>query len=193
MGRRFLACRRFRRGKSRCAIADEAERKGAELVESRVNQQAELRSMRYEERVKFRNELREILRVHGNHSRDEIDRLAKRHGFDASDELMSRANSIWLHGRMSPPAKVRLIRSLGVPESLILDFLSDNLHGRVKSRGGPRNEDEVRVRAARQLLSFELPPPPEGPQPVPSRGPVSNRPPAKASVAPATRGNPPGS
>jgi hypothetical protein len=40
---------------------------------------------------------------------------------------------------------------------VILDFLSDDLHPQVKKRNGPRNESEVRVRAALQLLHYDFP------------------------------------
>ena len=58
---------------------------------------------------------------------------------------------------MTLRSKVRLIRSLELPETVILNFLSDELYFLLRSRNGPRNENEVRVRAARQLLGFELP------------------------------------
>ncbi len=51
-----------------------------------------------------------------------------------------------------------MIRALDLPETVILDFLSDDFHAQVRTRNGPRNENEVRIRAAHRLLQLELPP-----------------------------------
>jgi hypothetical protein len=174
------------------AIADEAAKKQAEILESRINRQVESRSLRYEERVKFRQELREILRVHGNDAGDEIDRLSRRFGYEATSEVYARADRIWRFGKgMTQLEKVKMIRSLDLPESVILDFLSDNQAVKLKTRGGPRNQKEVRIRAARQYLALELPPLSESPVLVPSGGPMSNVPRPKASAAPVARDGPP--
>jgi hypothetical protein len=156
------------------AIAEEAARKQTEIADSRLDRKAEVEALRAEDRVKFRNELREVLRVHGNKAGDEIDRLARRYGYEASSTAYDKALQIWKFGRMSQQAKVRLIRSLDLPESVILDFLSDNQHGRVRTRAGPRNENEVRVRAARQLLAYELPSQPAAARPAPSSRPATD-------------------
>ncbi len=52
--------------------------------------------------------------------------------------------------------RVSQIRSLDLPEAVILDLMSDNLYARMHARGGPRDGNDVRVRAARLLLSCEL-------------------------------------
>ena len=85
----------------------------------------------------------------------EIDKLAKRSTFDVDPLKYEQAVKTWRYKSGSLLAKVRLIRSLDLPETVILDFLSDDQHALLRSRKGPRNENEVRVRAALQLLNFE--------------------------------------
>jgi len=138
-------------------FAEEAAKNDAEIRAREENREAELHARRSEERVKFHEELREILRAHGNEGGAEIDKVAKRYGFDGGREKYEHARRAWMFGQMTRSAKVRLIRSLDLPEAVILDFLSDDLYSKVRSPNGPRNKDEVRVRAARQLLAFPLP------------------------------------
>ena len=69
----------------------------------------------------------------------------------------AKAHQAWRFSRgLTQPAKVKYIRELELPEVVILDFLSDDLHPQVKKRDGPRNESEVRVRAASQLLQLPV-------------------------------------
>ncbi len=132
-------------------FAEEGARKQEELA-ARGGQ---LRALRYEERVKFREELREILRTGGKEAASEIDILSNRYGFDVDRLKYDQAIKIWL-ARRSPASKVRLIRSLDLPEKLIFDLLYHDLHKGIRSTKGPRDDNEARVRAAQQLLSFEL-------------------------------------
>jgi hypothetical protein len=126
-----------------------------EMQEQKV---AELRSFRYQERVKFRDELRAVLQQHGREAGPEINRLAQRSSYDTDPERLTQALHIWRVSRTSQPAKAKMIRALDLPETVILDFLSDDFHTQVRTRNGPRNENEVRIRAAQQLLRLELPP-----------------------------------
>jgi hypothetical protein len=58
---------------------------------------------------------------------------------------------------MSREDKVRMLRFRGIPEPGILDFLANEIHHyMINSRNGPRTSDEVRIDAAKQLLSFRL-------------------------------------
>ena len=75
------------------------------------------------------------------------------------------ASKTWFFSRMSRQAKVRLIRSLDLPESVLLDFLSVELQRLIGARNGPRDRNDVRVRAAKLLLSYELPAPDSAPAP----------------------------
>ncbi len=138
-------------------IAEESTRKEIDLAEERAGRAAGIRAMRYEDRVKFHQELREILETHGKDSGKEIDKLARRFGRDYNGAAYARARTLWRSARMTQRAKVNAVRSLDIPEPAILDFMSDNLYGRIRMPGGPRNENEVRIRAAQLLLSYELP------------------------------------
>jgi len=135
-------------------FAEEAAKNDAELLARDETRQAEIRARRNDERVKFHQELREILRIHGNDGGPEIDKLAKRTGFDVDARKYDHARQAWINGRMALHAKVRMIRSLELPETVILDFLSDDLDTLRRTPKGPRNANEVRVFAARQLLRF---------------------------------------
>jgi len=53
--------------------------------------------------------------------------------------------------------KVRLTRVIDLPEAAILTFLSDEIDRQLGTRDGPRNRNEVRIRAAKKLMEFELP------------------------------------
>jgi hypothetical protein len=139
------------------SIAQEAAKKQAEMAAQEDARDSETRARRYEERVKFREELREILRSYGNEAGPEIDKLASRYGYDIDSKKFKLAKEGWKFGRSSVQSKVRLVRSLDLPETVILNFLSDELHLQVRSRNGPRDENEVRIKAAQKLLGYELP------------------------------------
>ena len=49
-----------------------------------------------------------------------------------------------------------MLRLHGVPEAGILDFLANEIHHMVNSRNGPRDSNDVRIDAAKQLLSIKL-------------------------------------
>ncbi|MFI5457175.1 MAG: hypothetical protein ACHRXM_17150 [Isosphaerales bacterium] len=138
-------------------IKEEAAKKEADLVAREQNREADLRARRYEERAKFREELREVLRLHGSEAGPEIDKLSRRYGFDANAEKYDLAERTWRTAKMNVPSKVKRLRSLEVPEAVILDFLSNDQNLLRRSPKGPRNANEVRIRAARQLLGFPLP------------------------------------
>jgi hypothetical protein len=97
-----------------------------------------------------------------------------------------------MSGRTPREVKVRLLREMGVPEPAVLDFLANEIHRFVNSRNGPRDANEVRVSAARLLLSYKLPKNPGGSpkmlNPLPS-GPARSSLPA-ASRAPGAAGTP---
>jgi len=149
-------------------IEEEAAKKRDEISASVEVREAEIRSRRFTERFKFREELRQILRLHGKEAGPEIDKLSRRYGFDLDPDRFDQAVKTWRSPRLSLPLKVRQIRALDLPETVILNFLSDDLHLKVRSPNGPRNENEVRIKAARQLLSFE--PPTPDPAPLPGKG-----------------------
>jgi hypothetical protein len=137
-------------------IKAEAAAKEAALDQMKGSKEAEIRSIRDDERRKFREELRVALRNLPDQAASEIDKVAGRYGYDIDPERMKASYRIWV-SRMSQAAKVRLIRELGLPETVILNYLSDEFSRRIRTRNGPRNQSEARARAARQLLLYELP------------------------------------
>jgi hypothetical protein len=123
--------------------------------ESLAESQARLR----EQRVKFRRELLKILRSGSHQTGREIDDLCNTYGRSYDSQLRADVTSVLsrIPGKMSPEAKVNLLRLYGIPEPGILDFLANDFHRYINSRNGPRDSDQVRVSAARQLLRFKLP------------------------------------
>ena len=138
-------------------IEEEAAKKKTEIDGFAENKQAELRAMRQSERLKFRDELRAVLESSGNRAGPEIDELSKRYGYDVDREKFVRARNVWRFTRKTLKEKVRFTRSLDLPESFILNFLSDEIYLQIGTREGPRNKNEGRIRAARMLLNFPLP------------------------------------
>ncbi len=137
---------------------EEAAQNRARARDQKDKEAIEFRTFRYQERVKFRDELRAILQEHGRSAGPEINQLAKRSSFDKDPERLMRATHFWRVSGASHAVKAQKIRSLDLPETVILDFLSDDFHAQVRTRNGPRNENEVRIRAAYRLLQLELPP-----------------------------------
>jgi len=168
------------------AIAEEAATKQAELRVQHQAKQAEFRRLRYEERQKFRDELRDVLGS-GRRAGPAIDQLCLRYGYESDPETFARASRAWAASARSWDAKIRVVRSLELPEPMILNFLSDDLHGRLRARNGPRDRNEVRVRAAQMLLNCELPPPDSADHPAAPAAPgdrASATPSARVTAAP---------
>jgi hypothetical protein len=169
-------------------IEQEAAKKQAEIVAQFEAKQTEIRSQRIEEQIKFREELRELVRTQGNRAGPEIDSLVKRYAGDIDPVKYARAHQAWRYARKTQSEKVRVIRALELPETVILDFLSDDLHALVRGRKGPSNESEVRVRAARQLLTYRFPAADAAQRPVGGAG--VGAAPARSSALPQEGGVP---
>jgi hypothetical protein len=139
-------------------IREEAEKLRADRLAQVENRIATQRSQRIADQLKFREELREVVNSFGNRAGPEIDKLAKHYAGDINPVNWAKAHQKWRFERgLTQWAKVKYIRELELPEVVILDFLSDDMHALVKKRNGPRNESEVRVRAASQLLNYPFP------------------------------------
>jgi hypothetical protein len=149
-------------------IQEEAARKQREIDAQFEAKQAQIRQSRYDERVKFHQELRDVLKQNGSSAGPEIDRLCLRYGYEYNPEMFARAARTWSSSKMKLEFKVQRVRSLDLPETVILNFLSDDLHSHLRARNGPRDSNDVRVRAARQLLNFEIPA-------LPPANPATNR------------------
>jgi len=111
-----------------------------------------------DQRAQFREQLEQILSSRSQTKGKEIDELCDRFGRAYDPMLRKRVRYVLSHlnGRMTLQAKVKVLRDLGVPEPGVLDFLANELHHYVNSRNGPRDKDDVRVNAARQLLLLKL-------------------------------------
>ncbi|GAC1465333.1 MAG: hypothetical protein NVSMB9_04840 [Isosphaeraceae bacterium] len=122
-----------------------------------------------ESRLPFRNDLRELLKNQGKKSGPQIDQLCEQYGREKLPEVgVAYARALRnASPRMGWAEKVRLMRSLGVPEPLILDQLARGIHPTLNSRGGPRDEDEVRVKAAELLMSIPIRPTRRNPSSLP--------------------------
>ncbi|MFO0910904.1 MAG: hypothetical protein U0794_21615 [Isosphaeraceae bacterium] len=126
------------------------------------------------DRTSFRDELRETLKVVGPDLGQRIDLVISRHGREAPPQVMAayyRALRM-APKRMTRQGEIDLMRLAGLPEPMIFDFLANKLHRTLNTRGGPRDENEVRVRAARLLLSYPLAPNP-GNGPARDKAPVA--------------------
>jgi hypothetical protein len=161
--------------------ADEEDARRDELERLKPRAQAllmaEAVARTNDSRIPFRNELRQLLLDLGDNAGGEIDRLCDTYGRDLPPEVraayyrtLRRAPS-----RMSRQASIDLMRSAGLPEPVILDYLAHGLHKTINTRGGPRDADQVRVLAARALLSVPVSngrkPAPKGTgSPAPSNG-----------------------
>ncbi|MDR3618132.1 MAG: hypothetical protein P4L85_02190 [Paludisphaera borealis] len=110
------------------------------------------------ERSLFREELRRIVAAGGSGAGQEIDELCDKFGRTYSSDLKAQILGLLSrhHGKVSRDIEVRMLRSLGMPEPGILDYLANNLHRSINSRNGPHSSDEVRVAAAKQLLRTKL-------------------------------------
>ncbi len=113
------------------------------------------------ERAAFHEDLRQLLAQFGRQSEaagKEIDQLCLRYGKEPLPEVKVAYKAVL---RVAPKrwprqAQVETMRSIGVPEALILDQICHEFDKLLNTRGGPRSEDEVRVRAARALLAIPL-------------------------------------
>lgn len=143
------------------ALQDEAIAKAAqrdELLkrkeEARARVEAEAQQRIEDERTAFRRALHEIVSAGGPEAGQRIDALCNQFGRNYGDEIRDRVTAYLsrVHGRITIDDEIRLLRTLGVPEPGILDFLANGVKYSLNSRNGPRNPNEVRVMAARRLL-----------------------------------------
>jgi hypothetical protein len=146
-------------------IQAEAAEKKAELNQLRdfkeqardmVDAEAERRVE--DERGAFRNDLREAIKLGRKDAARQIEDLCNRYGRANSEKIRAEAKYLLARaGKLSRPDKVRMLRAHGIPEPAILDFLANDIHHMINSRGGPRDSSEVRIDAAKQLLNIKLP------------------------------------
>jgi hypothetical protein len=148
-------------------IQREADQKRAELQAraemkplARRRLDDELRRTAQSERIPFRNALRSVLNSRGKNKGAAIERLCEQFGRQTSSTIHDQVTQVLFRSasRLDRPALVDMMRGHGLPEPIILDYLAREIHYTINSRNGPRDENEVRVRAARVLLSIPVAP-----------------------------------
>ncbi len=153
------------REESERQFREEAALKKAERAHQIEEQEAEDRRKLYEERVQFHQELQEAVNRFGNQAGMEIDQLCRKFDYQMDPASFARARSkAWIYSK-TVAWRVREVRKLGLPETVILNLLSDDLHAQLRKPNGPQNSNEVRVHAARLLLKCGLPSPEEAIRP----------------------------
>ena len=66
-----------------------------DLLHQNGDQQIEIRRLRYEERVRFHQELREALNLHGVRAGTAIDQLCDRYGYESDNVRFEKASRVW--------------------------------------------------------------------------------------------------
>jgi hypothetical protein len=127
-----------------------------EMAQSKVREYYETFRRIQSERPTFHEELRKLLQALGDNAGAEINSLCDRYGRSTLPEVrkvvvlaLNRSAA-----RLKREGKIELLRKHGVPEPVILDFIANEEHNNINRRGGPRDQNEVRARAARILLTF---------------------------------------
>jgi hypothetical protein len=135
-------------------INEEATKMREEQDRREVQQQEDLKALSDEDRRQFLDELEMVLKAHGKRAGPEIEQLAQRAGRKEDPKLLARARWVITESRASQRIKVRQLRAIGVPETVILDYLANTLNRKLGARDGPRTRDEVWVQAAGLLLRY---------------------------------------
>ena len=139
-----------------------------ELVQRRDEFKAVARRIAAKDRPVIHGKLSQIIREYGRGAGPDIKALRERHGVDSIPEIVVPANRdlTGVAARLTTTERIRRMRQWGLPETMILDDLYEHERHDIGSRGGPRNEDEAMVYAARILLRHPPPIPRTSPQPA---------------------------
>jgi hypothetical protein len=144
-------------------IQDEAERNEARR-QSLAGLKSNARNLLFaeaiakveESREAFRKELAQVVAEFGSRAAPQIDQLCEQYGREVLPEIRmyyDRARNRMSTPPMTHTDDVAFMRSCGLPEPVILDVLCHKLHkSSLRTRGGPRDEHEVRILAAKVLL-----------------------------------------
>jgi hypothetical protein len=137
----------------------EAEQRKLQALEPHLRKLELLELLQKNEanRLPFHNELRNAVRAPVAQAGPMIEALCDRHGRSTFPELEKRVGRLLAttYGRADYKSKVEMMRMYGLPETMILDYLANTIDKRwLGTRGGPRNKDDVWVRAARLLLTM---------------------------------------
>jgi hypothetical protein len=122
---------------------------------------ARVRKVAAEERPKFHEDLKRLIREQGRAAGPDIKATRERVGVDTLPEIMIPAAKDLLHvaSRMTTGEKIRRMRQWGLPETMIIDDLYEQEirkigPGQVRVPGAARDEDEAWVFAAWTLLHY---------------------------------------
>lgn len=130
----------------------EKERRQAEAL---AQFQAEGVQRQEDERTLFHKALQDLVAAGGREVGKAIDDLCDQFGRVYSQEKKEAVKAALgqIHGRASRSQEVMMLRTLGIPEPGVLDYISNEIHRRsLHARNGPQNTDEVRLLAAKELL-----------------------------------------
>lgn len=131
----------------------EAERREAlEAAESRQRAEAD--------RVGFRQELQTLIRAEGRQAGAAIRQFCMAAATDVPQSVEKVVNAqLERYGaKLDRRGRVELLRSHGLPESEVLNYLATLEYKNMNARGGPRNPNEAWVRAAMRLLTIPVRP-----------------------------------
>ncbi len=139
-------------------------------------------------RTAYHDDLRRVLNLPPPNAATEIDRLNAQYGKDMHPEVaMEYKRSLRKKpGRLSNEAEVYWMRSVGLPETAIFEYLANKVVKTMKTRGGPRDDQEVKVFTAKLLLKYPVKLEKKSAQPIPTSNtrPVAS---ARAPGVPAAR------
>jgi hypothetical protein len=128
----------------------------AEYRRQREVFKARVRQVSTEERPKFHEELKRLIREQGRAAGPDIKAIRDRFGVDTLPEIMMPAarDLLDVGPRLDTGQKIRRMRQWGLPEPMIIDDLYEKELRNIGARGGARNEDEAWVFAAWALLHY---------------------------------------
>ncbi len=162
-------------------IHAESLRKAQELAENNREKARIALQQKSTEQVEFRESLRLLIDDKRPGIGDDINTLVRKYHRTVDSQVTARAYRVW-DSRLDRATKIDRLRALGYSETFILNLISDDLHKLVRMRNGPRDEGDVRVRAAKILLSYGYP---HADQRTAPRTPATNATRAPAAAKPA--------
>jgi hypothetical protein len=140
----------------------------AEYRRQREVFKAAVRRVSAEERPKFHEELKRLIREQGRAAGPDIKATRDRFGVDTLPEIMMPAarDLLDVGPRLGTGQKIRRMRQWGLPETMIIDDLYEKQLRNIGARDGARDEDEAWVFAAWTLLYYPPGVPRANPQPA---------------------------
>jgi|GEM_PF-1751052 len=144
-------------------INEEAAQKAAEIrklqqLKPQIESIEALRMMRKAEsnRVRFHQEIRQIVLAKRPEAGRDLEQICEEFGRGIDPDLHQHISKLLKTTYANAPlrSKVALMRAWGAPEAMVFDFVANDVYRHLGTRGGPKNGDQVGIRAARVLLSM---------------------------------------